>query len=108
MPDDYRMGWAVLVFALPGMVALAGEAAGQTHNPEADTAALSPMVVVATKSPRPVADVAGSVAVIESAELANRLGIDIADLVRYLPGVSLPRAGTRFGWDSFNIRGVGG
>ncbi|MDH3589547.1 MAG: TonB-dependent hemoglobin/transferrin/lactoferrin family receptor, partial [Gammaproteobacteria bacterium] len=62
----------------------------------------------ATKSPRPVADVAGSVALIESAELADRLGIDIADLVRYLPGVSIPRAGTRFGWDSYNIRGVGG
>ncbi|MBT8145134.1 MAG: TonB-dependent receptor [Gammaproteobacteria bacterium] len=73
-----------------------------------EPAQLAPVVVVATKTARPVGDVAGSVTVVEAYQLADRLSIDIADIVRYTPGIALPRSTTRFGWDSYSLRGVGG
>lgn len=92
--------------ALLAAVLPAGHAAdlSQSSNP----AVLAPVVVVATKSTRPIAEVAGSVTVVDAGDLADRLGVNIGDIVRYTPGISLPRSTTRFGWDGYNLRGIGG
>lgn len=69
---------------------------------------LEPMVVVATRTPRPVDDVAGLVTVIDAGRLDAEQVRSIGDLTRYEVGISTESAGTRFGIDGFNIRGIGG
>ncbi len=68
---------------------------------------LEPMVVVTTRTPRPVNDVAGVATVIDAARIEQELAFDLDDLVRYEAGISAETAGTRFGFDGFNIRGIG-
>jgi hemoglobin/transferrin/lactoferrin receptor protein len=65
-------------------------------------------VAVATRLDRPRDEVVGLVEVVDAAELAKRNARDAADVVRYLPGVSVEGAGTRFGSQGFTVRGVGG
>lgn len=65
------------------------------------------IVVVATRSERPVSDVAAGVAVISSEELRERMVSTFEDLVRYQPGVQIDQAGTRFGATSLSVRGIG-
>ena len=76
--------------------------------PPETPAELEPMVVITTRTPRPVNDVAGMVTVIDAARLQDQLVHDLDDLVRYEVGISAETAGTRFGFDGFNIRGIGG
>ncbi|MCG8436224.1 MAG: TonB-dependent receptor, partial [Gammaproteobacteria bacterium] len=71
-------------------------------------AELDAIVSVAAKSPRPVSDVAGSVAVITEEQIDRDLAQDITDLVRYQPGISVEANGTRFGASGFQVRGIGG
>lgn len=64
--------------------------------------------VIASKVPRPVRDVAGTVTVIDRAYIEDNAVEDIEDLVRYEPAISVTREAGRFGLDGFSIRGVGG
>ena len=64
--------------------------------------------VVATRSENPVAEVATMVTVKSSEEIEEELIRDIADLVRYEPGVTVEGTGSRFGLTGFSIRGIGG
>jgi len=69
---------------------------------------LDPIVVVASKSPRPLSDVIGQVSVI-SAAFIERYGVEnMDDLLRYEPGLNTEGSGTRFGANAINIRGIGG
>jgi len=69
---------------------------------------LDPIVVVASKSPRPLSDVIGQVSVI-SADFIERYGVEnMDDLLRYEPGLNTEGSGTRFGANAINIRGIGG
>ena len=69
---------------------------------------LDPIVVVASKRPRPLSDVVGQVSVID-AEFISRYLVENADeLLRYEPGLNIESAGTRFGANAINIRGIGG
>jgi len=69
---------------------------------------LDPIVVVASKSPRPLSDVIGQVSVI-NAGFIERYGVEnIDDLLRYEPGLNIESSGTRFGGNAINIRGIGG
>jgi hemoglobin/transferrin/lactoferrin receptor protein len=86
---------------------MAASAIAQEASPE-NPIELEEMVVVATKSPRPVSDVAGSVTVIDSERVDRELAQNIADLIRYEPGISVDGGGTRFGAGGYTIRGVGG
>lgn len=81
---------------------------GEADNPPSATLALQPMVVVSTRSPRPLADVAGVVTVIDGGRMRDDAVVDVEDLMRYEVGISAETAGTRFGFDGFNIRGIGG
>lgn len=69
---------------------------------------LSPMIVIASKIARPLADVAGSVTVISATDIEENLVQSMDDMLRYQPGINVDRAGTRFGGEGVNIRGIGG
>ncbi|WP_312914035.1 TonB-dependent hemoglobin/transferrin/lactoferrin family receptor [Stenotrophomonas sp.] len=62
--------------------------------------------VTATRTERAVSDVAATVDVIDREQMDKQLANDIADLVRYEPGVSVTRSATRFGLGGFRIRGL--
>jgi hemoglobin/transferrin/lactoferrin receptor protein len=77
-----------------------------------------PITVTATRQPLATVDAPATVTVIDQAQIADELATDIKDLVRFEPGVSVPRAPTRFGAalgvtgragnEGFVIRGIGG
>lgn len=76
------------------------------------------ITVTATRQPLNVADAPATVSVITDTQIADELATDIKDLVRFEPGVSVPRSPTRFGAalgvtgrggnEGFVIRGIGG
>ncbi len=68
---------------------------------------LSSLTVTATRTEKELSEVASSVTVIEAEDIERKGHRDIADLVRYEPGVLVTGSG-RFGLDGFNIRGIGG
>ena len=74
----------------------------------ADAHDLERVQVTAPRTGRAVADVAATVDVIEREQLDRQLVHDIADLVRYEPGISVTRSVARFGLGGFRIRGLDG
>lgn len=76
------------------------------------------ITVTATRQPLKVEDAPATVTVITEERIADELSTDIKDLVRFEPGVSVPRSPTRFGAalgvtgragnEGFVIRGMGG
>ena len=75
---------------------------------ETDSTELDTMTVTASKSERPAAEIAAPVTVIDDREIARTLTESIRDMVRYIPGVTVPFQGQRFGLAGFQIRGLGG
>lgn len=72
---------------------------------------LERIVVTATMTERAQKDVASEVSVIDALEIDRRQAQNIADLVRYEPGVSVTGGGSggnRFGTGGFSIRGLSG
>lgn len=75
------------------------------------------MTVTATRAPRAVDEVPATVTVIDEERIADELASDVRDLIRYEPGVSVPRQPARFGAalgvtgrdqnSGFRIRGIG-
>lgn len=76
------------------------------------------ITVTATRAPKDVNDAPATVTVISEERIADELATDIKDLVRFEPGISVPRQPARFGAalgttgragnEGFNIRGIGG
>ena len=66
------------------------------------------VTVIGTKTERKISEVAGSVSVLDEEYIERQLIQDIADLVKYEPGVSVAGTGDRFGLSGFSIRGIGG
>jgi hemoglobin/transferrin/lactoferrin receptor protein len=95
----------LVVFALA--VALPLEAALPADNSESVTE-IDEVVVVAHKHARARRDVAATVSVFRSEDFRFELGSSIADVFRYTPGIDYEAAGTRFGSESINIRGISG
>ena len=89
-----------------GSAAEAAEAGGQT------------ITVTATRLPTAVENVPATVTVIDEEQIADQLAGNTRDLVRFEPGVSVPRSPARFGAalgatgrdvnSGFTIRGIGG
>ena len=75
---------------------------------DADAAGIEQIVVVAHKDERSVREIAASVTVLSRADLNAELATSIGDVFRYVPGVDYEAAGTRFGTEGINIRGIGG
>ncbi len=102
----HRPRWKlVLIWALLPITATA-ENAGDSLDLE--PIELDPMVVVASKSPRPLSDVVGQVSVIGADFIDRYLVESVDELLRYEPGLNLESSGTRFGTNAINIRGIGG
>jgi hemoglobin/transferrin/lactoferrin receptor protein len=72
------------------------------------TETIDQVVVVAHKDGRSIRDVAANVTVLSRGELSAELATSIGDAFRYVPGVDDEGAGTRFGTEGINIRGIGG
>ena len=93
------------------LTALSMTATGQETSENAPPDADSPfdtITVVGTRTERTLSEVAATVTVKTGEELERELTRDIADLVRFEPGVSVGGTGSRFGLSGFNIRGIGG
>jgi len=87
---------------------LAPLSAGQTDTADESPDTLEPVVVVATKSDRPIRDVAANVTVVTSEDLDASLTSSLNDVFRYVPGIDAEGGGTRFGTEGVIIRGIGG
>ena len=83
-------------------IALAGPVAGQESNDR-----IEELIVNATRLPRAIEDIAGTVSLITAEEMERELVEDLDDLVRFQPGVSISTA-RRGGNEGFSIRGIGG
>jgi hypothetical protein len=70
--------------------------------------AIDQIIVVAHKSERPIRDISANVTVVSRADLKSQMATSVADVFRYAPGIDYEAAGTRFGTEGINIRGIGG
>ncbi|MEM1262783.1 MAG: TonB-dependent hemoglobin/transferrin/lactoferrin family receptor [Pseudomonadota bacterium] len=93
-----------------GTLALSGTAFGQENSAGNDETeeSVDTITVLGTRTERPISEVPVTISIITSEQLNQELTRDIADLVRYEPGVSVAGTGSRFGLSGFNIRGIGG
>ena len=66
------------------------------------------ITVVGTRTERALSDVAATITVKTSDDIERELARNIADLVRFEPGISVAGTGDRFGLGGFNIRGIDG
>ncbi|MCB1612572.1 MAG: TonB-dependent receptor, partial [Xanthomonadales bacterium] len=69
---------------------------------------MNAVISVASRSAQPAREVAGTVSLIERERLDQTLAQNLADAVRYEPGVSAPEDASRFGIQGFAIRGLSG
>ena len=83
-------------------IAFAAPAAGQESSD-----LIEELIVNATRLPRMIEDIAGTVSVITAEDMEREVAQDLDDLVRFQPGVSISTA-TRGGHEGFSIRGIGG
>lgn len=95
---------ATLAFATDAALAQTAPAKSPANAP----VALEPVVVTAARSWQPVLDTAATVDVVTAKDIQDNLATDIGQMVRYLPGISVPDDPTRFGEQGFTIRGIGG
>jgi hemoglobin/transferrin/lactoferrin receptor protein len=72
-----------------------------------DSLEMSHMVVVASKSPRLIEDVVGSVVSFTADDIANIQAESFDDLLRFQPNINMESTGSRFQSSSINIRGIG-
>ncbi|MCG8371238.1 MAG: TonB-dependent receptor, partial [Proteobacteria bacterium] len=84
--------------ALPGTV-LANDAA--------DGGEIDDIIVTATRLPRNIMEIAGTVSVVTGEDIERQVASDLDDLIRYQPGVTMNTNG-RGGNMGFIIRGMGG
>jgi len=82
-------------------------AAGQQPGADAETQ-IDEVVVVANKQPRRINDVAANVSVFDAPTMRLELAANLSDVFRYAPGIDFESAGSRFGNESVNIRGISG
>ncbi len=105
-----RAGGRIALVAAAVAAAVAGAGAGRGWAGEADGgeegAVLPPVVVTATRVEQPVEEVGSAVTVITGESLRRR-GIEfVADALDEVPGVTVPRSGTRGKTASVHIRGA--
>ncbi len=85
-----------------------GDEEGNETDLLADAIELDPLVVVASKTPRALSQIAAQVTVINIGDIREGMVEDLDGLLKYEPGLEVQTAGTRFGATGVNIRGIGG
>ena len=98
-----RFSLFVLAFCVLPEASVAGDPDEQVRQPEVEE-----IVVVAHKHARAHRDVAATVSTFSSDDMHLELASSVADVFRYAPGIDYEAAGTRFGSESINIRGISG
>lgn len=101
-----RLGLAAVGIAFCALPVAAN--ATDDNSGDEDDDSLETVTVVGTRTARDAADVAATITVIDTARIERELARNIADLVRFEPGVSVGGTGSRFGLTGFNIRGMDG
>ncbi len=74
----------------------------------AEATFLDEVTVTAAHVPASLRDTPGHVSIVTDEDIEDHLYEDVADLVRYEPGVHVEGDTTRLGLNGFNIRGIGG
>ncbi len=105
MRNRFLLATATAAFCAVPIVA---ENEGDDDAGDQDDDRLETVTVVGTRTARDAADVAATITVIDTARIERELARNIADLVRFEPGVSVGGTGSRFGLTGFNIRGMDG
>lgn len=98
-----RSGAPALLVA--GALLMSVHAVAQTSGSELP---IDQIIVVANKTERSIRDIAANVTVVSRDRLDLEMANSIADLLRYSPGIDYEAAGTRFGTEGVNVRGIGG
>ncbi len=99
-------GAKVLLGAM--VAAIVPSAFAESASTEGADEYMETVTVIGTKTERKISEVAGSVSLLDEEYIERQLIQDIADLVKYEPGVSVAGMGDRFGLSGFSIRGIGG
>ena len=86
----------------------ASESETEAEDPAGDTTFLDEVTVTAGHVPASLRDTPGHVSIVTDEDIEDHLYEDIADLVKYEPGVYVEGDSTRLGLNGFNIRGIGG
>lgn len=102
------MKYALLVLLGLGSGAFAPAILAASPENEVGEVPIDEIVVVANRNERSIRDVAANVTVLSEEEFDLELATSISDVLRYTPGIDYEGAGTRFGTEGFNIRGIGG
>ena len=89
-------GAKVLVGAM--VAAIVPSAFAESATTEGADEYMETVTVIGTKTERKISDVAGSISVLDEEYIERQLIQDIADLVKYEPGVSVSGTGSRFGY----------
>ncbi len=72
-----------------------------------ETERLEEITITATRLPRTIDDIAGTVSLIPAQQLEREIAQDLDDVVRFQPGVTM-ESSARGGNQGFSIRGIGG
>lgn len=94
--------WCVTVALAVAQAIAHGTAVGQQRDDELET------VTIVARVPRALAATEANVAALRADRIEERLAVDLRDLARYEPSLSVRGDATRFGDDSISIRGIGG
>ena len=95
-----------LVLAAPATAQESAPEVNNGVNPAVDNA-VEELIVTATRLPRTIENIAGTVSLITAEQIEREMAEDLDDLVRFQPGVSISTA-RRGGNEGFSIRGIGG
>lgn len=102
MPPMNQRPWCVTVALAVAQAIAHGTAVGQQRDDELET------VTIVARVPRALAATEANVAALRADRIEERLAVDLRDLARYEPSLSVRGDATRFGDDSISIRGIGG
>ncbi len=94
-------------FAGAGLVALIGFALAAPALAQQGEEGVEELIVTATRLPRTIEKIAGTVSLITAEEIEREMVEDLDDIARFQPGVSISTA-SRGGNEGFSIRGIGG
>jgi hypothetical protein len=102
---------SMILVAAPALKAQepsAGPADDESVHESVHEFVIEQIVIVAHKDQRSIRDVAANVTVMSREDINASLSASLSDVFRYTPGVDYESAGSRFGDEGINIRGIGG
>lgn len=90
------------------LICLVGDGKDAEPQNATDTTIEEQITVTAERAPETLDQSAAGVSVVSREQIQSTPATDAADLVRYMPGVSVAYSAGRLGLNGFTIRGIGG